>query len=106
MPLLSITGRLTLFFYLFSILILLLYIQGNFQAFTDSSLIMLLNLYKFSALIYIALAVTYIITLIIAGRNTGRRIAIRIAFTFAGLCLSAVFFAVVEIIITGLEPVM
>lgn len=102
----SLTGRVTMFLYLFTVLIMILYIQGSFQGFVDDSLIMLLNLFKFSSLVFIAFGLSYIIILILAGRNTGRRLVSRILFTVIGLILSSISFLIVQIIITGLEPVL
>ena len=76
-PVVSISGRITLFLYLFTLLVLVLYIQGSFQNFTDDSLIRLLGLFKFSSLVYIASAMTYIVIILTAGRGTGRRIVLR-----------------------------
>ncbi len=83
----------------------MLYFTGNFQYFTDNNLIILLQLLIYSTLVFIAFAVSYIIILVIAGRNTGRRIGIRIAFTVAGILLTTVSYLVAQIIVTGLEPV-
>ncbi|MDC7225849.1 MAG: hypothetical protein PQJ61_03680 [Spirochaetales bacterium] len=105
-PIVSIAGRITILLFLFSVMVLLLYIQGNFQDFVDDSLIMLLNLYRYSALIFIAFAFSYILILIIAGKNTGRRILRRIIFSVAAIIFSFVFFIAAEIIITGLQPVV
>ncbi|HAK47606.1 MAG TPA: hypothetical protein DCO79_17005 [Spirochaeta sp.] len=105
-PAVSVTGRITMFLYLFTVLIMILYIQGSFQDFVDESLIMLLMIFKYSTIVFIAFAVSYIIILLIAGRNTGRKIISRIIITLAGLIISSIFFLAVEIIIAGLEPVL
>ena len=102
----SVTGRITIFLYLFTLFILLLYIQGSFQDFLDDSLIKLLVLFEYSSLVFIGFAFSYIITLIIAGKNTGRKIGMRIAVTSIGIIISSVFFMIVQIIMTGLEPIM
>ncbi len=101
----SVIGRITVFLYLFTILALILYIQGSFQDFTDSSLIMLLFLYKFTSLIFIALGFSYIVILII-DRPDNKYMARRIIITSAGIFLSSAVYLAVQILITGLEPVL
>ena len=102
----SVAGRITVFLFLFMILILILYILGNFQDFTDGSILGLMQMFKFTSLIYIAVAVSYILILIIAGGNTGRKIGMRIAAVTAGILLSGAGFIIFEILLTGLEPVL
>lgn len=101
----SVVGRLTVFFYIFTVLILILYLQGSFQDFLDESLINLLVLYKYTALIFLAFGVSYIITILTAGKKVGKNMVKRIIITITGIILSSVFLLLAEIIITGLEPV-
>lgn len=101
----SVTGRVTLFLFVFTVFIFILYIQGNFQDFLDDSLIKLLLLFRYAVLIFLAIAVSYIFILLIAGKVTGKRTVKKIVVSIAGILLSSVLFLIVEIIITGLEPV-
>jgi hypothetical protein len=104
--LVSIAGRVTVFLYLFSVFILLLYIQGNFQDFLDQSLISLLTIYKYTALIFTAAAVSYVYLLISGGRGSGRNIGVRIFLAAVGIALSAAGFLITAIISAAMGPVI
>lgn len=101
----SIAGRLTVFLYLFTLLPLLLYIQGSFQDFLDESLSFLLIIYNISTITFAAFGSAYIIILILFGRNTGRSLGIRFSLVFVGILLSAAGFILSQIVLTGLQPV-
>ena len=102
----SVSGRITLFLFVFTIFIMILYIQGNFQDFIDDSLIKLLLIYRYTVLAFLAFAAAYIFILVIAGKMKAGKLIRRIVFTVIGILLSSVLFFMVEIIITGLEPVI
>lgn len=103
--LVSVAGRLTVFLYIFSVFILSLYLLGNFQDFTDSSLIVLLEVYKYTALIYSAFALSYCYILIAEGRNTERNIGLRLFLVIAGICLSAAGYIASAILTEALQSV-
>ncbi|MBI9105505.1 MAG: hypothetical protein JEZ04_02105 [Spirochaetales bacterium] len=104
--LVSVAGRITVFLYLFSVLILLLYIQGNFQDFLDASLSGLLTAYKYTALMFISTALSYIFILIFSGRGSSRSVGIRIFLTAAGITLSAAGFFITAILSTAFQAVL
>ena len=94
-----------MFLFLFTLLPLFLYIEGSLQGFLDDTLFKLLLLYSFSTLVFIAVGISYIIILIVLGKNTGRRLGVRTALVTAGVLVSASAFFITQIIITGLQPV-
>lgn len=104
--LVSVAGRITVFLYLFSLFILLLYIQGNFQDFLDQSLAVLLVIYKYTALIFIVSGISYGYILIASGRDSGRNIGIRLFLTAAGIALSAAGFYISAILTAVLQPIV
>jgi len=104
LPIVSLAGRITVFLFIFTMYIVLLYVQGSFQNFTDDSLLKLLILGKYSSLVYIAVAASYIFILVTAGRDTGRRLSARIILTLAGCLVSSVIFVLIQIVLSGLEP--
>ena len=53
----AITGRITLFLFFYSIFLFMLYVQGSLQDFMESSLLGILVLYRYCALIYMVFAV-------------------------------------------------
>jgi len=104
--LVSVAGRVTIFLYLFSLFIILLFIQGNFQVFLDESLVALMAIYRYSSLLYISAAVFYIFILITSGRGTGRRVGLRIILTAAGIIFSAAGFFITAVLSAAFQPVV
>jgi len=103
--LVSVAGRVTIFLYLFSVFIILLFVQGNFQDFLDNSLLALMVVYKYTSLLFISAAVFYIFILITRGRGTGRRVGLRIMLSAAGIILSAAGFLVTAVLSAAFQPV-
>jgi hypothetical protein len=103
--LVSAAGRLTVFLYLFSSFIIIIFIQGNFQGFVDESLTTLLTVYKVSAMVFILSAFLYILSIAFFGRNTGRSTGARIAFSIAGILLASAGYILTEALMTVLQPV-
>jgi hypothetical protein len=55
----SVLGRTCVFLFVFTLLILSLFIVGNFQSFLDATQIMLLDLFEGTSLLYIVAALFY-----------------------------------------------
>ena len=105
MLLLSVAGRITIFLFMFSVFIALLYVQGNFQNFLEESLLGLLAVYRFTALIYFAAAVPYIFILLSMGRRAKRNVSLRVFLTTAGIAVTVVGYLSASLTAAALQPV-
>ena len=103
--LVSVAGRITAFLFLFSLFIALLYLQGNFQDFQESSLLLLLEAYRIVSLLYLAAAVSYIFIMAAAGRGSGRSTGARILITATGIAVVITGYMAASIVAAALGPV-
>lgn len=71
-----VAGRAVIFFFMFSVLLFLLYLLGNFQEFLDDTQLYLLGLLRVSLLAELFAGLLYIISVFLLGR--GRRRAVRL----------------------------
>jgi hypothetical protein len=86
------TGRAAVFFFLLSVLVLALYLLGNFQDFLDSTQVLLLTLLRLALLAEILLALLYIPLSIALGRQRVGRLL---------LCLLSAAYGVALLLATG-----
>ena len=84
-PVFRITGRSLIFFFVVSLLLLGLYMLGNFQDFLDTSQLFLLQSLEFSLLTEVVLSTFYIIFVLFYAVSTGKLDLLRLILTFLSL---------------------
>ncbi len=95
----GVINRFTLFTFLLSVMIFLLYVLGNFQEFTDGTQIMLLSLFRYAGLVFM---VTGVYNLLIDGFVIIRKrqwYVTRFIFTIAGEVFIIVIFIGISILL-------
>jgi hypothetical protein len=88
-------GRAAVFFFVLSLLVLALYLLGNFQDFLDSSQLLLLSILRISLLAEILTALAYFLMIFLLGRwrrYPGRLVLCFLAAVFSTALLLAVSF--------------
>jgi len=84
-PVFRVTGRSLIFFLVVSLLLLGLYMLGNFQDFLDTSQLFLLKSLEFSLLIEVVLSLFYIIFILFYAVSTGKLRLLRLILAFLSL---------------------
>ena len=106
MLIVSITGRIAVFLFMFSLFIFLLFIQGNFQSFIDISLINLMLIYRICAILYVIASISYVLILLMSASESGKRLTRKIATSIIGIVLAAVGYIIITILTAVLQPVI
>lgn len=83
--------RVCLFLFFFSLLVLSLFLLGNFQNFLDSTQTMLLGIFETTSLLYVVAALFYIIILVVVA--VGRKRSFKFLSMLLSLFGAAAFFA-------------
>ncbi len=96
----EIINKITLFTFLSSLAVLLLFVAGNFQGFIDSTQIFLLRMFRFTGLTYMVTGIynLFIDTAVLF--KNGRIYSKRVILTVIGEALMFIIFMGVSIILT------
>jgi hypothetical protein len=89
----SLLGRLTLFFILFALLVLFLYIIGNYQEFLDSSQLLLLKILEVVSLFGAIIGMYYIFFLFFIALLEKKIFILRFILTFLSIIVSIFLFS-------------
>ena len=84
-PVFRVMGRSLVFFFVVSLLLLGLYLLGNFQGFLDTSQLFLLESLEFFLLIEVVLSLFYIIFILYYAVSTGKMRLLRLILAFLSL---------------------
>ena len=88
----DVINKITLFMFLMSLLVFLTFMAGNVQGFIDSTQILLLKLFRVTALIFIVTGVYNLLIDIVVIMRNRRVYSLRVVFTVIGEVLIIVFF--------------
>ncbi|MQY76083.1 MAG: hypothetical protein GH155_00440 [Spirochaeta sp.] len=85
-----------IFFFVVSLLLLGIYLLGNFQDFLDTSQLFLLKILEFFLLIEVVLSLFYIIFILFYAVNTGKLALLRLLLAFFSLSFCFVLLLVLK----------
>lgn len=102
----SAAARITLFLFFFSLLVMSLFLLGNFQSFLDSTQTMLLAVFEGASLLYVVAALYWVIVqIVLAIRGVARLNAVSLVLSILGIGFLLGAHLVFGFLIVWLEPV-
>jgi len=102
----SAAARITLFLFFFSLLVMSLFLLGNFQSFLDSTQTMLLAVFEGASLLYVVAALYWVIVqIVLAIRGVARLNAVSLVLSILGIGFLLGAHLVFGFLIAWLEPV-
>ncbi len=101
----GIINKFTLFTFLLSVMILLLYLLGNFQLFTDITQILLLRMFRYAALIFIVTGMYNLVLGLIVLLRKHRFYTIRFIVTLLGEVFIIIIFVGISIVLNSIKGV-
>jgi magnesium-transporting ATPase (P-type) len=101
----SVVGRMCIFLFFFSFLVLSLFLLGNFQNFLDSTLIVLLRMFEISSLLYVVAALYYgVLRIVPAVRKTVPWKTIPVVLSLVGAAFLFALYLFFGFLLAWLKP--
>jgi hypothetical protein len=72
----SVIGKLAVYVFVVAVMVLSIFLVGNFQSFLDETQVLLLTVFRFASLLLVVVAAAYAVVVIVLRARTGRRLSI------------------------------
>lgn len=101
----SAAARITIFLFFFSMLVMSLFLLGNFQSFLDTTQTMLLAIFEGSSLLYVVAALYWVVVRIVLAVRRRRRVNIvGVVLSLLGVAFLLGAYLVFGFLIAWLKP--
>ena len=101
----SAVGRMSLFLFFFSLLVLSLFLLGNFQNFLDSTQTMLLSIFETTSLLYIvAVLFNVVVRIVLAAQGRGKWRGLSAVLSLLGAAVFTAMYLFFGFLFAWLKP--